>query len=318
VHTKQVIMSPAEEPEMPNLTRRPAIATGLVALTLIAAAACSSSSSGGGEATVSPANTGGANSAASLVPDNIKSKGTLLVAADASYAPNEFLGADGTTVQGMDADLAQAIGKDLGLSVKVKNATFDAIIPGLANGRFDLGMSSFTDTKEREKTVNFVTYFSAGTSFFTKAGSSTEITGLDSLCGLKLAVESGTTQEADGKAQSKKCTDAGKAKVDVLSFNDQSQANLALRSGRADVSAADSPVAAYQVKQSHGAFALSDFEYGEAPYGIAVPKQAGTLDQAVLQAVKDLIADGTYGQIMSKWGLTSGAITDPVINGAIS
>jgi polar amino acid transport system substrate-binding protein len=304
---------------MPTLTRRPVLATGIVALTLTAAAACSSSSSGGGDATVSPANTSnGASSAAALVPDNIKAKGTLLVAADASYAPNEFLAADGTTVQGMDADLAEAIGTELGLAVKVKNATFDAIIPGLANGRFDLGMSSFTDTKEREKTVNFVTYFSAGTSFFTKADSDTQITSMDSLCGLKLAVESGTTQEADGKAQSKKCTQGGNEKVDVLSFNDQSQANLALRSGRADASAADSPVAAYQVKESNGAFKLSDFEYGEAPYGIAVPKQAGTLDQAVLQAMKDLIADGTYGKIMSKWGLTSGAITDPVINGAIS
>jgi polar amino acid transport system substrate-binding protein len=302
---------------MPRFAR-PIVTTGLVALTLSAAAACGSSSSGG-SSTVSPAASSGPNAAAvALLPASVKNKGTLLVAADASYAPNEFLASDGTTVEGMDADLAKAIGQELGLTVKVKNATFDAIIPGLANGRFDLGMSSFTDTKEREKTVNFVTYFSAGTSFFTKSDSGTEITSMDSLCGLKLAVESGTTQEADGKAQSKKCTQAGKEKVDVLSFNDQSQANLALRSGRADASAADSPVAAYQVKQSNGAFKLSDFEYGEAPYGIAVPKQAGTLDQAVLQAVKDLIADGTYGEIMSKWGLTSGAITDPVINGAIS
>ena len=306
---------------MPAVRRRPIITAGLAALTLTAAAACGSSSSGGDGSTVSPAASapGGVNAAAvKLLPADIKSKGSLLVAADASYAPNEFLDTDGTTVVGMDADLAQAIGKELGLDVTVKNATFDAIIPGLANGRFDLGMSSFTDTKEREKTVNFVTYFSAGTSFFTKAEGGPDITSLDSLCGLKLAVESGTTQESDGKAQSKKCTAAGKQKVDVLSFNDQSQANLALSSGRADASAADSPVAAYQVKQSNGAFALSSFEYGEAPYGIAIPKQDGTLDQAVLAALKALIADGTYGDIMSKWGLTSGAITDPVINGAIS
>jgi polar amino acid transport system substrate-binding protein len=282
-------------------------------------AACGSSSSGGDGSTVSPAaSTGVDSAAAALVPASVKSKGSLLVAADASYAPNEYLDTDGTTVIGMDADLAQAIGKELGLDVTVKNATFDAIIPGLANGRFDLGMSSFTDTKDREKTVNFVTYFSAGTSFFTQADGGPAITSLDSLCGLKLAVESGTTQEADGKAQSKKCTAAGKAKVTVLSFNDQSQANLALKSGRADVSAADSPPAAYQVTQSNGAFKLAAFEYGQAPYGIAVPKQDGTLDEAVLAAVKDLIANGTYGDIMSKYNLTSGAITDPVINGAIS
>jgi polar amino acid transport system substrate-binding protein len=298
---------------------RSIVTAGLAAISLGAAAGCGSSSSGGGPSTVSPAASSGANSAAqALLPANIKSKGTLLVAADASYAPNEFLAADGTTVQGMDADLAKAIGTELGLTVTVKNATFNAIIPGLANGRFDLGMSSFTDTKEREKTVNFVTYFSAGTSFFTKVSGGPAITDLSSLCGLKVAVESGTTQESDSKAQSKKCTTAGKPKVDVLSFNDQSQANLALNSGRAQVGMSDSPVAAYQVKQSNGAFKLAGQEYGAAPYGIAIPKQDGTLDQAVLAAVKDLIANGTYGQIMSKWGLTSGAITDPVINGAIS
>jgi polar amino acid transport system substrate-binding protein len=305
---------------MPNFAR-PIAAAGLAALTLSAAAACGSSSSGGSGSTVSPqaSSPSGVNSAAvALLPAPVKAKGTLVVAADATYAPNEFIGNDGKTIEGMDADLAEAIGKALGLKVTLTNETFDGIIPGIAAGKYDVGMSSFTDTKEREKTVNFVTYFSAGTSFFTKADSDTQITSMDSLCGLKLAVESGTTQEADGKAQSKKCTQGGNEKVDVLSFNDQSQANLALRSGRADASAADSPVAAYQVKQSNGAFKLSDFEYGEAPYGIAVPKQAGTLDQAVLQAMKDLIADGTYGKIMSKWGLTSGAITDPVINGAIS
>jgi polar amino acid transport system substrate-binding protein len=301
---------------MPTLTRRPVLATGLVALTLTVAAACSSSSSGG-DATVSPAaSDGGSSAAAALVPADIKAKGSLLVAADASYAPNEFLAEDGTTVEGMDVDLAEAIGDELGLEVTVKNATFDAIIPGLANGRFDLGMSSFTDTKEREKVVNFVTYFSAGTTFFTKSDGP-EITNLESLCGLKLAVESGTTQEATGKSESKKCTDAGKAKVEVLSFKDQSQANLALNSGRADASAADSPVAAYQVKQSNGTLKLG-FEFGEAPYGIAVPKDAGTMDQAVLEAMKSLIAKGTYGEILEKWGLTAGAITDPVINGAIS
>jgi polar amino acid transport system substrate-binding protein len=296
--------------------RRSILTTGLVALTLGTAVACSSSSSGGGDATVSPAASDAAGAAAALVPADIKAKGSLLVAADASYAPNEFLAEDGTTVEGMDVDLAEAIGEELGLDVTVKNATFDAIIPGLANGRFDLGMSSFTDTKEREKTVDFVTYFSAGTSFITKSDGP-EITSLDSLCGLKLAVESGTTPEAEGTKQSKKCTEAGKEKVDVLSFDTQDQANLALNSGRADATAADSPVAAYQVQQSNGALQLG-YEFGEAPYGIAVPKDAGTLDEAVLAALKDLIANGKYGEILDKWGLSAGAITDPVINGAIS
>jgi polar amino acid transport system substrate-binding protein len=316
---------------MRSVLRRPVISAGVLALTIGAAAACGSSSSGGTVAPAggtssapvttssAPAAPAGVNAAAAaLVPASVKSKGTLTVAADASYAPNEFLASNGTTVVGMDADLADAIGAELGLKVSVKNVTFNAIIPGLHNGRFDLGMSSFTDTKAREKIVNFVTYFSAGTSFYTKGSGGPSITGLSSLCGLKVAVESGTTQEADDKAQSTKCTGAGSKAVTVLSYNTQSQANLALSAGRADVAMADSPVAAYQVKTSHGAFKLAGTPYGTAPYGIAIPKAAGTMDKAVLAAVKDLISNGKYLAIMTHWGIQSGAITSPVINGAIS
>src|SRR3954453_23136231 len=159
--------------------------------------------------------------AAGEVPAAIKSKGTLTVAAAASYAPNEFFGSDGKTVQGMDADLAKALAGALGLKAKVVNATFVGIIPGLAANKYDLGMSSFTDTKEREKTVDFVTYFSAGTSFYVKAQGGPAITGLDSLCGHKVAAEKGTTQADDAAAQDKKCKAAGKAGVTVSVFPDQ-------------------------------------------------------------------------------------------------
>jgi len=257
-------------------------------------------------------------SAAALVPAKIKSKGTVNVAADASYAPNEFFATDGKTVIGMDADLAKAIFPLLGLKVNVVNATFATIIPGLSSGKFDVGMSSFTDNKLREKTVNFVDYFSAGTSFFEKAAGGPKVTNLASICGLSVSVESGTTELADATAQKAKCTKAGKKADAVLSFSTQSEANLALSSGRAQVSMADSPVAAYQVKQSSGAFKLVGQAYGVAPYGIAVPKQDGTLDKAILAALKDLIKNGRYATILKKWGVQSGADTHPVINGATS
>jgi polar amino acid transport system substrate-binding protein len=268
-------------------------------------------------ATTTPAGTTAAAAPTIDVPADIKSKGKLVVAADASYAPNEFIGDDGKTVEGADVDLAKAIGKALGLSVEVKNAGFDSIIPGLAAKKYDLGMSSFTDTKEREQTVDFVTYFSAGTSFYTKASGGTEVNGLDDLCGKTVAVEKGTTQADDSTAQSKKCTEAGKAAVKVSTFPDQNGANLAISSGRAQLGMADSPVAAYQVKQANGQFKLVGTPYGTAPYGIAIPKDSG-LAEPVLAAVKQMIADGSYKSILDKWGIEDGAITDPVINGAES
>ena len=80
---------------------------------------------------------------------------------------------------------------------------------------------------------------------------------------------------------------------------------------------ADSPVAAYQVKQSNGAFKLSGPPYGTAPYGIAIPKDNG-MAKPVLAALKQLIADGTYAKILDKWGVQGGATSSPAINGATS
>lgn len=273
-------------------------------------------SAGGASVTVDGATITVDAAAAAKVPAALKSKGTLTVAADASYAPNEFIDTDGKTVIGMDADLAKAIGGVLGLKVSIVDAGFGGIIPGLASGKYDLGMSSFTDTRAREKTVDFVTYFSAGTAFFIKKGGPT-INTLADLCGHTVAVETGTTQADDAAAQSAACTKAGKKAVTVQVYPKQDGANLALSTGRAEVSMADSPVAAYQVTQSKGQFALSGQPYGTAPYGIAVPKANG-FAQPVLLAVKELIADGAYTKILTKWDVQAGAITSPVINGAQS
>jgi polar amino acid transport system substrate-binding protein len=276
----------------------------------------STSSSTAGSSAPPPSGTGDLSA---MLPASIKSAGTIKIATDASYAPNEFFDTDGKTIIGMDVDLGNAIAGKLGVKASFQNVTFDAIIPALAGGKYDLGMSSFTDTKEREGTVDFVTYFSAGESLIVAKGNPHNVTGPDlSLCGLTVAVEKGTTEESEVPALSKKCTDAGKKAVTALSTDDQNAANLALQSGRAQVGSADSPVAEYAVKQSNGAFEIAGKSYEDAPYGIALPKNDGDFAKAVQGALAALIADGTYKQILDKWGVGDGAITTPAINGATS
>lgn len=301
---------------------------GLVVCSLVAvlAAGCGGSKKSASTTTTAATTTSAAatgttkvavdKTAAALVPAKEKSK-TLIVAADASYAPNEFIGSDGKTVVGWDPELAQAIGEALGIKIKVVNATFATIIPGLQSGKYDVGMSSFSDTKAREKVVSFVTYFTAGTSFYVKAQGGPNIQTLADLCGHSVAVETGTTQLNDATAQNKKCKSAGKPGVKVMAFPDQNAANLAISSGRAQVGMADSPVAAYIVKQSNGTFKLSGKSYNNAPYGIAVSKSSG-LTKPFQAALKALISDGTYTTILKKWGVQSGGITNPQINAAVS
>ena len=280
----------------------------------------SSSAAAPSSTSSTPAASSGGNSAvAALVPAAIKSKGTLTVAADATYAPNEFIAPDGHTVIGMDADLMKAIATAMGLKIKIVNATFDSIIPGLASGKYDVGASSFTDTKEREKTVDFVDYLTAGESFYTKASGGTDISTIADLCGHTVAVERGTTEQADANTQSKKCKAAGKPAVTVLPFADQNGANLALVSGRAQLGFADSPPAEYQVKKSNGQFKLVGQSYANAPYGLAVPKNGG-LAKPIQAAILALMKDGQYKAILTHWGVQAGAIpaSQMKINGAIS
>jgi polar amino acid transport system substrate-binding protein len=301
------------------------LAAGALALTGCSSSSKSASSgsttspAGGATTSSAPTSTAASSSApagadasaAALLPAAIKSKGTLTVAMDATYPPDESIDTDGKTIIGMDADLAKALGTALGVKVNLVNVTFNSIIPRLVSGTYDLGMSSFTDNKTREATVDFVTYFQAGEGFYVKAGNTKAYNGLASLCGAKVAVESGTTEESDAQAQGKKC------KVTVLSFADQNGANLAVSSGRADVGFVDSQVAGYIVKQSNGQFTQTGTAFEVAPYGIAMAKNNG-LAPAVLAAIKGLMADGTYTKILTTWGVQDGAITNPVINGATS
>ncbi|MGO9487759.1 MAG: ABC transporter substrate-binding protein [Solirubrobacteraceae bacterium] len=293
---------------------------GVPVLAMLVLAGCGSSSSTSSSTTTTTASSGSNAAVASivaLVPATIKSKGTLNVATEAQYAPNEFIAPDGHTIIGMDADLVKALGEVMGLKTNMINANFETIIPGLAAGRYDLGVSSFTDTKEREKTVDFVTYFSAGISFYAKVSANPGVTTVADLCGKTVAVEKGTVEQEESEKQSKACTKAGKASVTILSFPGQNAVNLAVSSGRAQLGMADSPVVAYQIKQSNGQFHLIGKSYAFAPYGIAIPKTSG-MTTPVLAAMKELVANGTYMQILTKWGVQAGAITTPVINGAIS
>ncbi|HMD57107.1 MAG TPA: ABC transporter substrate-binding protein [Solirubrobacteraceae bacterium] len=295
---------------------------GVTALTVLALAGCGSSSNNTtSSSTTATASTTPAADAtiAAQVPAAIKTKGTLNVATEAQYAPNEFIASDGHTVIGMDPDLVSALAAVMGLKATFINSNFETIIPGLAAGRYDVGASSFTDTKERQKTVDFVDYFKAGISFYAKSGSNLGVKTLADLCGKTVAVEKGTVELEEATKQSGKCTHEGKKAVTVLSFPGQNPVTLAVASGRAELGMADSPVVAYQIKQNGNQFKLIGESYAFAPYGIALPKNNG-MAPPMLAALKKLMASGEYVKILEKWGIQSGAISESEakINGATS
>ncbi|MGW1023005.1 ABC transporter substrate-binding protein [Streptomyces sp. NPDC002577] len=263
---------------------------------------------------------------ADKLPKEIRDKGVIKVGSDIAYAPVEFKDDSGKTV-GIDPDLADAMGKQLGVKFDFENGTFDTLITGLRSKRYDIAMSAMTDTKDRQEGVDsdtgkkvgegvdFVDYFNAGVSIYTPKGKTQGIKTWDDLCGKKIVVQRGTVSHDLAKAQAKKCP-PGK-KLSIEAFDNDQQAQTRLRSGGADAGSSDFPVAAYAVKTSGGG---KDFEIvGEqveaAPYGIAVAKGNTELRDALQAALDAIIKNGEYDKIISKWGVTDGAVTEATVNG---
>jgi polar amino acid transport system substrate-binding protein len=252
------------------------------------------------------------DSLASQLPEKVKSSGTLTVGMDNTYPPNEFKDDNGNPV-GWEVELTNAIAAKLGLKPKFAIAKFDNIIPSVAGGKDDIGMSSFTDTTEREQQVDFVNYYTAGIMWASAKGKTVDP---DNACGMTVAVQSTTYEDTDEvPAKSKACTDAGKAAIQALRYDTQDDATNAVILGKADALSADSPVTLYAISKSDGKLQTAGKAFEVAPYGIPVAKKS-KLTPVIQKTVQALIDDGTYGKILDKWGVADGAVTTAEINAA--
>jgi polar amino acid transport system substrate-binding protein len=291
------------------------IAVAFAASGALALSGCASGSEPSGPATdTAAAAAEKVDEIANTVPEEIRSTGKLVVGVNIPYAPNEFKDPSGKIV-GFDVDLMNAIAATLGLTPEYREADFAKIIPSIEGGTFNVGMSSFTDTKEREESVDFVTYFSAGILWAQRPGTPVDP---NNACGKKVAVQATTTEETEElPAKSKACTDAGKPPIEIIPFDGQDAATNAVVLGQADAMSADSPVTAYAIKQSNGKLEAAGEIADAAPYGWPVRKDSA-LAQSLLQALEHLIENGKYKEIASNWGVEAGMIDKPVINGAIN
>ena len=97
-------------------------------------------------------------------------QGQLVVGSDVAYAPVEFFDTDGKTVIGIDPDIAKAIGKQLGIELKFVNGTFDGLITALKTQAHRPDHERDERQQEAPGEVDFVDYFTAGTSILVEEG----------------------------------------------------------------------------------------------------------------------------------------------------
>ncbi|MFJ6900596.1 ABC transporter substrate-binding protein [Streptomyces hokutonensis] len=291
----------------------------------------SNSSSSGSEAATS---TGTAAGSKSLTPNaaliaSIKpapklvqlrgaSNATIVYGSSLVAPPDAFLAPDGKTAVGWEIDLINAIGRKMGSTMQARNLQFPTLITSLTAGRIKLIISEMSDSKERQKQLNFVDYYTASLSFLVAKGNPKHITTPAGLCGKNVAVLPGSSQLywAQG-ANSGLC---GSHPMKLVQFSaGPTQALNSVRTGRVDVYLSENDLSGYTAEHTSG---LQNVTLAHSPLsgvtGIGVPKSDRNLLNAVQQALQQLLDDGTYTKIISAWQAQSGAITKATVNGATS
>lgn len=274
----------------------------------VAALALSACSSGGSSPSAAGSASGGGGTIA--VPDTIKTAGQLVWCVDVSYPPEEFYAEDGTTAQGSDVDIANEIGARFGVKTQIDNTGFDGIIPALLAKKCDLIISGMNDTEERAKQVDFVDYLKVGQGLLVPAGNPKSIHTLDDLSGKAVAVQLGTTNKDALDAKNTELKAAGKAGIDIQTFEKDTDAFQQLALGRVDAFSTDSPVVAFynSKPENKGKFEIGGTPIDPAPIGIAVRKEDTALKTAVQAAIDAMYADGTMESITDKWGMTDAVV----------
>ncbi|MFI1161911.1 ABC transporter substrate-binding protein [Streptomyces sioyaensis] len=311
-----------------RLTRRVAAATA-VATALATLSACEggdeSAHTSSGKVTVAGLEIKKDPALHDALPDEIKKSGTVKVATDVPYPPFEMFVKEGESeLTGLDYDLGQALGAKLGVKFAFTPQKFDGIVPALKAGKFDVAMSAITDNKERQKVVDFVDYSQSGSGSLVADGNPDKIATLDDLCGRKVAVQVATNQLTLLKSHQTACAEAGKGKIDIQTFPKDSDAQLALRSGKVVAEVVTKPAAGWTAKTADSGKVFDLVEdaeapggYNASPNGIAVTKKLPELTAAVQKALQALIDEGTLTKIYNKYGLASIAVKEATRNAAV-
>jgi polar amino acid transport system substrate-binding protein len=235
------------------------------------------------------------------LPADIKEKGKLVFATDPTDPPFQFFSADNDLI-GAEIDLANAVGKILGVKVEFVESGFSAIVPGVESGRYDASVSAFASTLARQKIVDFVTYFNSSRAFLFRKGTLPNVKTEIDLCGLKVAVPAGTTMSTAIVDLSTNCTKAGKAAIAYAIYPDQATTVLSVRSGRADLTILSAHVSSWWQQNSGSELDIVlRPDQGADINGMVVRK--GGLVNVMQKAVQQLMNDGTFKTIFAKWNI---------------
>jgi polar amino acid transport system substrate-binding protein len=288
-------------------TRRSLAALAAAALALNLLSACSSSGSAGAGTTA-----GASAPLFKLLPPKYQQSKKITVGADISYPPMEYYDTNGTSVIGLEKEMTDLLGAQLGVAFVWRNASFDGLITQLGSRRIDVAINGMSDNAARQARVDFVDYYRTGAAILTQTGNPQGLTTMADLCGRTIALQRGTVEETYAQDQSKQCAKP----IKILPFDRDAEALIEVKSGRAVADLEDYTVAAYNARTAGGGkvLAVAGQPFHAGPVGIAIAKDNTQLRDAIAKALQTIIDNGSYLALLKKWGAPLGAISAATIN----
>ncbi|MBO7425040.1 MAG: transporter substrate-binding domain-containing protein [Clostridiales bacterium] len=221
-------------------------------------------------------------------------KGKLIMATNAYFQPYEYY--EGNKIVGIDAEIAEAIAKKLGLELEIQDVEFASIIAGVQSGKYDMGMAGMTVTDERKQSVNFSKTYATGIqAIIVKEGS--PVTDIDTLLSgeYSIGVQTGTTGDIYIS------DDLGEDNADkVVRFSKGNDAVIALSSDKIDAVVIDNEPAKNFVAANSG-LKILETPYSVEDYAICFNKNNTELRDEVDKALQELTDDGTIPAIIEKY-----------------
>ncbi|MFF0087156.1 ABC transporter substrate-binding protein [Streptomyces canus] len=240
--------------------------------------------------------------AVKLLPTAVKAKGTLSAAMDLTSPPTTFMASDNKTPIGFNPDMARLIAAKLGLKLQINNIKFDTIITGLQAGRYDFTASTMGATKDRLKVLDMVNYFKAGTGVSVPYGNPQKLT-THTLCGHRVAVQSGSTAELQWLPQlsEQDCTGKGKPAIKAVTLPSVNDALTQLVSKRIDAVMYDFTGLQWAATQQPKTFEVLKPLVATKTVAVALKKDS-PLTPAVQAAIQSIIDDPKYAEALGRWG----------------
>ncbi len=246
------------------------------------------------------------------LPPEIAKQGSIRVAVVPNYPPMEFRVPATNTLTGFDVELGEALGSKLGVKIVWQETSFDQMMPAIATGRVDAILSGMTDLSSRQDTATFVDYLRNGPRFFAQQSRAAEFKDMTALCGKRVGASRRTSFPKHIAAWSD--AHCGGDAIQFVGTEGSADARTQLKQGRLDAAVQGGETLPYMMELEPGAYIPIGDVFDVQFTGLALSVKEKALQQAAVEALDALIADGSYRALLAKWKLTDYGVEKATIN----